>query len=460
MDALIFGNLSWPISIVLGGQIIKTLKQGVKMKPSLCCILSFLALSAMGIGVVGAIDLGNKQITFKGELQDSKGEAVPNGQVVVTKNGATYEAVTDQNGVFSLQLPTTGPFDVEYSADGFIPLPQPGITIEDGKSIVTQLKKESASVKQKKNESVGGLWVVLLALPGLFGLLVAWVAEMHRLKHPASPRTHHRLAVSLLNGLIWAVVLSVIWCLNAIPEGVTKVQLFHRDLTFEFYVPMLGLFGALLYVFDLLRSGSDDEFKSKEFGMRIIMAPYVAIVMVALFGKELGFIDLSSHTGQGSLAFFSGLLVIVALQGLIERANEFLGRWRRQTGYKPSPIANRFKLSEAEDMQLRRITIRHPGQLIERDASQLKEDARKVGFDESLIDWMIREVEREQLYSDVGDIVWKRLEPLKVKNLQEYANLEDNPIHQVADNEKPALSKQRLLGLRDRARQLYSSNNQ
>jgi hypothetical protein len=429
---------------------LKNNKKGLKMKPLLYGILSFLAFSAMVIGVVGAQVPDNMQIMFKGKLLDIKDKAVPNGQVVVAKNKATYKAVTDQNGEFSLILPTTGPFDVEYSADGFMPLSETGIIVKHDMSITKRIKRES----------VGGEWIVLIALPGLLGLLVAGGAEWFRVKKQAISLAVRRLMVSLVNGLIWAGVLAYIWVWVADKGAVTKIQLFHHDLTFEFYVPMLGLFGALLYVFDLLRSRSNDEFKSKEFGMRIIMAPYVAIVMAALFGNDLKFIDLSSHTGQGALAFFSGLLVIVALQGLIERANEFLGRWRRKTGYKPSPIADRFKLSEAEDLQLRRIAIRHPGQLIERDAGLLKEDARKVGFDESLIDWMMREVDREQLHSDVGDIVWKRLALLKVKNLQEYANLEDNPIHQVADNEKPALSKQRLLGLRDRARQLYSSNNQ
>jgi hypothetical protein len=423
---------------------------GVNMKPSLRCILFFLALSTIALGVAGAQELEDKEITFMGELRDSKDKAVSNGQVVVTRNGTKYIEVTNQGGLFSLKIPSNGPFNVQYIADGFIPLLETEIMVKDNEKIVKRIRKES----------LGGRWILLIAVPGLLGLAVAWFAEWFRVKKHATSLTYHRLAVSVANGLIWAGVLAGIWFfMTAQEEGVTKVQLFNHALTFEFYVPMLGFFGALLYVFDLLRSGSDDEFKSKEFGMRIIMAPYVAIVIVALFGKDLHFLNLSSHTGHGALAFFSGLLVIVALQGLIERANEFLGRWRRQTGYKPSPIANRFKLSETEDMQLRRITIRYPGQLIERDASLLKEDARKVGFDESLIDWMMREVEREQLYSDVGDIVWKRLEPLKVKNLQEYANLEDNPIHKVADNEKPALSKQRLLGLRDRARQLYSSNN-
>jgi hypothetical protein len=425
------------------------------MKPSLYCALVFLAISAVTIGVVGAAEADNPKITFSGTLKSSNGENVRSGLVEVIQNRATYRAITNDEGKFDMQLPA-GPFDVTYSADGFEPLSQSGITIAE----TGRVKEGKPFTIQMKKKSVGGWWVVLLAFPGLFGLMVAWVAEWRRSKHQTISHTYHRLAVSLFNGLVWAAVLAGIWCLIAVPQEVSKIRLFHHDLTFEFYVPMLGLFGALLYVFDLLRSGSDDEFKSKEFGMRIIMAPYVAIVMVALFGKDLQFIDIGSHTGQGTLAFFSGLLVIVALQGLIERANEILGRWRRQAGYQPSAIAKKFRLGEAEDLLLRKIAIRHPGQLIERDANQLKEDARKVGFDVFLIEVMRREVEQEHLHADMGAIVWKRLEPLNVKSLQEYANLADKPIRQVANDTEPALCEQRLLGLRDRAQQLFATNSQ
>ena len=108
-----------------------------------------------------------------------------------------------------------------------------------------------------------------------------------------------------------------------------------KDGSFELYIPILGFVGALLYVLDLCRRGREDIPRGTEFGMRLIMGPYVAIVMVLLFANNLGFVDFTSPLARATLAFFSGLLVVVAHQGLIERGNETLGRWRRNSRYMP-----------------------------------------------------------------------------------------------------------------------------
>jgi hypothetical protein len=61
---------------------------------------------------------------------------------------------------------------------------------------------------------------------------------------------------------------------------------------------------------------------------------------------------LGSHTGRATLAFISGLLVVVVLQGIIERANSMLGNWRRKSENQQSPIAQRFNLNEDEEKRL------------------------------------------------------------------------------------------------------------
>jgi len=139
--------------------------------------------------------------------------------------------------------------------------------------------------------------------------------------------------VAVVNGIVWAAVLAWIWFYASLLHGVTKIQFFNSSLAFAFFVPLLGYLGSLLFVFDLFRGKDDDTFKDKEFGMRILMGPYVAIVIVALFGKEFDFINLESATGQGALAFASGLIVIVVIQGIIERArlsvsSKFAWSWK------------------------------------------------------------------------------------------------------------------------------------
>jgi hypothetical protein len=269
-----------------------------------------------------------------------------------------------------------------------------------------------------------------------------------------------RLLVALLNGVIWAVVLAMIWYGAAYPNGITKIQFFHSSLTFEFFVPLLGYLGAMLYVFDLFRGKDNDKFKEKEFGMRIVMGPYVAMVVVALFGKDFSIIDLESDTGQGALAFASGLIVVVVFQGLIERANEALGKWRRESSpYTASPIAKKFHLSEDEDNELRKISIRHPEQLIMWSAKDLSAKVSETNFDNRYILWMKRYVESEELTKDIGDLIWERLKLVRVTTLHEFANLSNKEIQKFA-KKKPELSDARLIDLKNMALHFLNSNGE
>ncbi len=328
-----------------------------------------------------------KQITIHGTFKDGNGNPISNGIIKIYQGESEIEESTASDGSFRVTLPP-GSAEIIYQAPGYRMLTDKVVLSEDIKSFD----------KTFQIESVGGCWSLLLLVPGVLGLLVAWFMEKFRPKR-LDRYEQDRVLVALLNGFIWAGVLAGIWYGAAAPQGISRVQLFHHSLTFEFYVPLLGFFGSLLYVFDLFRSREEqvDIFKEKEFGMRIIMAPYVAIIMVALYGKDLNFIDLGSDTGQGTLAFISGLLVVVALQGIIERANEYLGRWRRRSsGYHPSPIARKFELSEEDDRKLRKISILHPEQLRDLEESDLREKVKKVAFNEHLAVALKRSLEREQ----------------------------------------------------------------
>jgi hypothetical protein len=232
------------------------------------------------------------------------------------------------------------------------------------------------------------------------------------------------------------------------------IYFFDPEFKFDFYVPILGFIGALLYVLDLCRRGREDIPRGTEFGMRIVMGPYVAIVMVLLFGNNLQFVDLESPIAKGTVAFFSGLLVVIALQGLIERGNEWLGRWRRKSRYEPSDVAKKFGLTEEEDLRLRKAGILHLPQLREGDERELKIEAEKAGFDENLIvDFKKRLMKQQDLRELVGDSVTARLEDISIETIREFSQLTDRPLKEVAEP-RPSLDVERIKVLRDEARKL------
>ncbi len=329
-------------------------------------------------------------------------------------------------------------------------------------------------------------WILLvLLIPGVAGLLVAAVKEWHekrkesKFNHAdseedearqgkvtqwseegqdteagksASGKQHdNRFLVAFFNGLIWMGSLAVLaWLVDPVSEG---ISLFDQELTFDFYVPILGFIGALLYVLDLCRRGREDIPRGTEFGMRLIMGPYVAIMMVLLFGENLQFVDLHSPVAKAALAFFSGLLVVIALQGLIERGNEWLGRLRQRHRYEPSEVAKKFDLNQEEDLKLRKVGVLHLIQIRDCDEDKLREEVRKVGFDENLAVAFRKQLEEERLKKSLGDMVQARLKNIGVKTIQELSHLKDESLAKIADVDPP-LELEDLKTFRDQAKKL------
>ena len=79
---------------------------------------------------------------------------------------------------------------------------------------------------------------MLLLIPGVFGLLVAWWKEGRSQSGPDDNEVRDRLLVALVNGLIWGSIFGAIWYFSEVSKGVHSLQLFHHSLTFEFYVPL------------------------------------------------------------------------------------------------------------------------------------------------------------------------------------------------------------------------------
>ena len=181
----------------------------------------------------------------------------------VTQNRETVEYATTGNGNFKLQL-NEGKADLSYQAPGYGRL-QDSINVVNGKN--------KTIIKKIQRDSVDGWSSILLLIPGVFGLLIACFKEKANTDKADKTSTYSQMMVALANGVIWAVVLVCIWSQVSLLNGVTKIQLFHSSLSFEFFVPFLGYLGSLLFVFDLFRAKDSDTFKNKEFGMRIIMGP-------------------------------------------------------------------------------------------------------------------------------------------------------------------------------------------
>lgn len=392
-----------------------------------------------------------------GKVTDSKNVPIPNAIVSVNQDATERKAVTSDvegnKGTYRIECLGPSPFSITFSAPGF------GAITEKGRNIT----KDTEWSTTLAIESIGGLWVLALFVPAIVGLFVPLISistkeEAEAVGAVASPVGGHELAiriwVALLNGLTWTVVLVAIWWKAVLPHNVYTMQLFSPNLTFDFYVPLLGFLGALLYVFDVFRAKDNDRFKGREFGMRIVMAPYVAIVVVALFGKDFKFMDLTSHTGQGTLAFVSGLLVVAFLQGIMERTNEFLGRWRKNwMNYKPSPLATKFDLSDEEDLVFRSAGIRLPEQLLSREESELTAAGKNSDFDTGLALALKRRLEYERLGEKIGEVVWGRLAADGVRTVDAFGALQDVALQKVADME-PKLEVSVLKELREAAKKL------
>jgi len=408
---------------------------------------------------------------ISGKVIDSTNASIPNAIVRVNQGATERKTVTSneeeegKKGTYQIECLGPSPFSITFSAPGFVTITEKGHYITEN----TTWPTTTLAI-----ESIGGLWVLALFFPAIVGLFVPLISTFTgvgaivsggRVKAGAgaigavaSPVGRHELAirllVALLNGLTWTVVLVVIWWKALLPHNVYTMQLFSPNLTFDFYVPLLGFLGALLYVFDVFRAKDNDTFKSKEFGMRIVMAPYVAIVVVVLFGKDFEFMDLSSHTGQGTLAFVSGLLVVAFLQGIIERTNEFLGRWRKnRMDYKPSPLATKFDLSEEEDLVFRSAGIRLPEQLLSREESEIIAAGKNSDFDAGLALALKRRLEYGRLEEKIGEVVWGRLAADGVRTVDAFGALQDVALQKVA-NMEPKLEVSVLKELREAAKKL------
>jgi hypothetical protein len=331
-------------------------------------------------------------------------------------------------------------------------------------------KKRKKTKKPKKPKE----WLpLLLLIPGIVGLWIAALQdyrfgredtggatageEASDTQQESSKPHRNRFCIAAVAGTIWGLTLLAMAEELPSPSASQQstFQLFHTKLGFYLFVPVLGYVGALLYVLDLSRKGREDIPKGTEFGMRLIIGPYVAIVMV-LFAEKLGLLEAKAAEpfGQGILAFFSGLLVVLAFQGLVEKGQEVLGSWRENTRYAPSEVAKAFNLTKEEDLDLRQAGIQHLSQLRARSSEALKGDAQRSGLDEDFLLDLKKEAQKAGIRKAIGNLAWKALKTTpNFETIEDFARLNDNTLDEVA-TKSGKIKADGLKKLRDKAAEL------
>ncbi|MDD2901427.1 MAG: carboxypeptidase-like regulatory domain-containing protein [Syntrophales bacterium] len=412
-----------------------------------------------------AIAAAPETVSLPGVLTDAQGKPAAKAKITVTYHDKSYEATSGEGGKFDIA-------DIDISPRLLIDLTGK-LTDPQGQPLAnTTVQFQLYDTAYKAITDASGVFVIkdinlarslkdcyipfFLLIPGIFGLVWAWIKDWQgpekdpEAKIAGTVKKENQFGMALLNAAVWTITLLLLALF-----GVRKLHFFSSQLEFDFYVPILGFLGALLYMFHMFQKGEEKVPKGKEFGMRVLLAPYVAIIMVVLFGRDLGLVNLDSTAGRGTLAFFSGLLVITALQKIIENGQERLGRWREASRYEASEIAREFKLTLEEDLKLRKGDLAYLVQLEQYSEDQLREKARKIGFDEYLLVGLKRKCPKILLKKEIGNLVWGRLKKIGVREIEDFAQLSDPALAALNKGDNgPEIDTAILKKLRDRAREV------
>ena len=116
-----------------------------------------------------------------------------------------------------------------------------------------------------------------------------------------------------------------------------------------------------------------------------------------------------------------------------------------------------FELSEREDKKLSKFNLRHPEQLLMSSINDLNEKQNSDDFDKNLILAMKRQVELEQLQTEISELIWNRLKSQNVSTIQDFSTLSVGLLKKIA-KEKPELSDKWLLALRNKTRDFLDGN--
>ncbi|MDQ3829278.1 MAG: hypothetical protein M3361_08210 [Candidatus Tectomicrobia bacterium] len=372
-----------------------------------------------------------------------KGWKVENAWIEVTQNGKTFSFFAE-DGKFDLEKENlklmTGPARVTYRAAGVSPR----------KNVETELAAESTLATSLPFDRFP--YGLLLLIPAIMILGLRAGLDWWWWRQKGDYRNLGLLLI-IIAAALWGGTFLALWLLVG-DEGANALHFFHPALSFSLAVPIFGFLGSLLFVIDVFQTRmpvalSPDQTEkqnlntSMEFVLRLVLGPYVAIVMVLLFRDTFSFIRGSEELGaQATVAFFSGSLMVLVLQSLSEKGNELLGEWRTSSRYTPSEIARELHLAMDEDLKLKEVNLKYLGHLQRLTDDNIVQMAKQSELSEGLL-FSLRDEARarrihdvpllaQHLHEQIGTAVWAKLQQEGIKSVWDLAARTPAEIDQIA----------------------------
>jgi hypothetical protein len=345
----------------------------------------------------------------------------------------------DEQGNIVFENIKAGPATVEYSYDGL------------GMGVVERFLMEGSDISPTLRFASFPSALILL-IPGVTILgLLAYMSFRWR-QEPDMQRRVGDPALMLASLVLWGATFAALWFLLKSREG-SGLHFFHPTLSFALSVPIFGFIGAMLFVIDFFRTGAQSAPDYREFALRLVLGPYVAIVMVLLFGGAFQVIDLTKLGSQATVAFFSGFLVVLALQTLAEKGNELLAQWRTTARYEPSDIARQFNLHMEEDVKLQKAHLKYLEQLRALSKDELRAMAIHTELGEAFLVGLQKRLQERDLLARLGVETWAKLNHEGIRTLGDMALLSSERIQQVAT--KQQIDREALTALSEACRKIF-----
>jgi hypothetical protein len=357
---------------------------------------------------------------LRGWIAVPKGWGIENALVQITRKGVTLSRRTDANGQVTFENLKAGPATVSYSADGVQAMAAANTLIIEGGDLSASLLFD---------------WFpfgLLLLIPAVVVLALRAGLDWWWKQNPDEHSMDTTSILIFASLVIWGATFLCLWF--ALRDKTSNnLHYFHPGLSFPLAVPVFGFLGSLLFVIDVFLKEKQDAKTSMEFVLRLVLGPYVAIVMVLLFSNTFNFIQVSNHLeAQATVAFFSGFLVVLVLQSLSEKGNELLGQWRSASRYEPTEIARTFHLAVEEDLKLKKVNLKYLDQLRVLKKEDLVHMAKQSDLGEGFLLGLRNQVLLENLKARIGIGVWKKLGEEEISSVWDLAPLTPARIQELS----------------------------
>jgi hypothetical protein len=373
---------------------------------------------------------------LEGVVSTPRGRPIPHA-VVEGKDAveAPFKTQANDKGQFQLKNLKAGKAKmVQYTAEGYQDWSPPGELVLS--------ERANLSIVLQPHPTPFGL---LLLIPGIVVLTWwAYTGRGHGNILPAEPldpespedeRSDLNAWLLIVSLVLWGLVFFVLWLWMNI-RSIESLTFFDTNLSFSLFVPVCGFLGALVFAIDLVQQKHPSINTFRELAMRVLLAPYVAIIIVIFFGGTFTFIQLTNLESQAALALFSGFLVVLFLQGLTERGNELLGQWRSHNRYEPSEIALEFKLGMEEDLKLRKANLKYLAQLQALPEADLRVLGRQTDLGEGFLVALQRQFSPDYLQAQLSPDTWLKLNQEGVKTIWDVALLTPERLEQIFKNQQ------------------------